>query len=131
MIKVKIIDAKRALKSKIQRFIRGYADEDVWQMDYWFINIIPKMLRQLRDEGRSYPTKFKSKEEWDNELNKMIYYLEQSNPFDNKEGNEYSSDENFEPKKFIQKELEIQKQKDKMKNEFFKLFNKYFWELWD
>ena len=51
MIKVKLIDAKRKLKSKIQRFIRGYADEDVWQMDYWFINIIPKMLRQLRDKG--------------------------------------------------------------------------------
>lgn len=131
MIKVKMIDAKRALKSKIQRFIRGYADEDVWQMDYWFINIIPKMLRQLRDKGRGYPSKFKSKEEWDNELNKMIYYLEQSNPLDNKEENEYSSDENFEPKKFIQKELEIQKQKDKTKNKFFNLFSEYFWELWD
>ena len=74
MIKVKLIDAKRNLKSKIQRFIRGYADEDVWQMDYWFINIIPKMLRQLRDKGMGYPSKLKSKEEWHDELNKMIYY---------------------------------------------------------
>lgn len=131
MIKVKIMDAKRTLKSKIQRFIRGYADEDVWQMDYWFINIVPKMLRQLRDKGMGYPSKFNSKEEWHDELNKMIYYLEQANPFDDKEENEYSTDEKFEPEKFLQRELEIQKDKNKMKDEFFKLFNEYFWELWD
>ena len=131
MIKVKLIDAKRKLKSKIQRFIRGYADDDVWQMDYWFIKIIPKMLRQLRDKGMGYPSKFKSKEEWHDELNKMIYYLEQSNPLDNKEENEYSTDKNFEPEKFLQRELEIQKQKNEMKDKFFELFSKYFYELWD
>ena len=111
MIKVKLIDAKRNLKSKIQRFIRGYADEDVWQMDYWFINIIPKMLRQLRDKGMGYPSKFKSKEEWHNELNKIIYYFEQANPDTMIEENEYASDEKFVAQKFLEREYELNKKR--------------------
>lgn len=131
MIKAKKNSSKRTLKSKIQRFIRGYSDEDVWAMDYWFLEIVPKMLRQLRDNSMGRPTKFKTSGEWHNELNKIIYYFEQANPDTMIEENEYASDEKFAAQKFLEREYELNKKRDEMKNKGLDLFKEYFWELWD
>ena len=131
MAKAKKNGSKRTLKSKIQRFIRGYSDEDVWAMDYWFLEIVPKMLRQLRDNSMGRPTNFKTKEEWHNELNKIIYYFEQANPDTMIEENEYASDDEFDAQKFLDREYELNKKRDEMKNKGLDLFKEYFWELWD
>ena len=50
------------LRRTIQRATRGYADEDVWNMDIWFLEIVPKMLRQL---GGEKSMSFPGREPWD------------------------------------------------------------------
>ena len=59
------------LRRTIQRATRGYADEDVWNMDMWFLETIPKMLRQLGSEKSvSFPgcVPWETPEKWHAEL---------------------------------------------------------------
>lgn len=68
-------------KQKQQRYERGYADSDVWNMDAWFINIVRPMLQQLRNEHQSSPGRLVEDEEgdchekWDEILDHMIFLL--------------------------------------------------------
>lgn len=59
-----------SFKMRCQRFIRGYADIDVWSMDSWFIELIPKMLRQLKETTHSYPNIFYTED------GKRVNYIE-------------------------------------------------------
>ena len=38
-----------------QRVVRGYSDRDVWDMKYWFLEVVPDMLRQLKDTKHGSP----------------------------------------------------------------------------
>ena len=108
-----------------QRKKRGYSDKDAWSIRDWFLDIMPKMLQQMRDNLRgypimsiSYPTNSQaaivSKDEksdkdfitWQEVLDKMIFLL--------KEMNEDTC--SFENK--------YQKEVDKAQDEFYK---KYGW----
>lgn len=44
------------LKARWQRFKRGYADVDVWDFNYWFLQTIPEMIKQIKDKGVGYPS---------------------------------------------------------------------------
>ena len=46
---------KREEKWKMQRYKRGYSDADCWDIYGWFLNIMPKMLQQMRDNLHGYP----------------------------------------------------------------------------
>ena len=43
------------LKARWQRFIRGYADEDVWSIDWWFLHNVPRMLDDLANDTMGIP----------------------------------------------------------------------------
>lgn len=156
--------AIKNLKWRIQRFKRGYADIDVWDMDCWFMNIIPKMLKQLRDtthgapmlldEGATDENRFRI---WNGILNKMIYLAKEMNEETCSYKNEYEeeffkyiesenlfSDEssrlpleirhelkNRISEKYCEQEKTIARYREICKNRFFKLFSKYFYDLWD
>ena len=49
-------------RNRRQRAKKGYSDFDVSGMDIWFMNIIPKMLRDFRKSMQAYPELFT--EEW-------------------------------------------------------------------
>ena len=34
-------------RQRCQRFLRGYADSDVWDMDHWFIDTLKPMMEQM------------------------------------------------------------------------------------
>ena len=63
------------MKWKTQRFKRGYADVDVWDFEYWFLETIPKMLTQLKKELHGCPINM-GFEDWENYLQEMINHLE-------------------------------------------------------
>ena len=111
---------------RTQRFIKGYAIVDVWNVDYWFINNCDKILKEFKEKNNSIPAYFiddilkeerdptvieseKAYKEWMNIIDKMIKLLEIMK-------REPENDEDF---KYI----------DKCKEEFFKLFSKYFWMI--
>lgn len=49
-LKYKIDDIVCKIREAFQRMTKGYDDYAIFEMDSWFIRIIPKMLRELRDK---------------------------------------------------------------------------------
>ena len=43
------------IKFAYQRIRYGYCDKDVWSIDWWFLNIMPNMLDDLRKTAHGYP----------------------------------------------------------------------------
>ena len=56
-----------------QRARKGYAAIDWWNMDSWFLEIIPNMLDELADRGYSYPgnEEFDTPEKWKSYLHNL------------------------------------------------------------
>lgn len=88
----------RNIKYFYQRIKYGYCDSDVWSIDYWFLNVMPEMLQQLRDTAHGYPcfdergishamygaassddTDNTGMKQWDNILSEMIFLLNEAN----------------------------------------------------
>ena len=114
----------RKLKWRCQRFIRGWADEDTWDIDWWFIKTLSPMLKKFKEDNDSNPFKF-SEEEWDKILDNMIYYLEGMNE-EGAVNQLYGEGANLtvDDYKKISNHMATSKEK------FFELFAQYFYDLW-
>lgn len=149
-IKNFLTNIPKQIKFFYQRGKRGYSDQDVWSMDWWFFSVVIPMLKQLRDTKQSYPSEFKTPEEWDRELDTMIHYFIEATEEGCSEKNEYEEQYNkrwwdsFDKKgmayviddselrdKYLQRSYEIDEYREDMKNKGFEMFSKYFWNLWD
>lgn len=51
----KIKDFTFEQKMKRQRVQRGFSDNDAWDLDSWFMHIIPEMIKYVKDNGMGYP----------------------------------------------------------------------------
>ena len=116
---------------RCQRFKRGWAYGDVWDIDVWFMRTVKPMLTHLRDHGIGIPGEFCIGEDgnriyWENTLTEMISCLEL---MDENAAREHlgisDSDYSFESYKKINDLME------ENKDRFFELFSKYFFDLWD
>lgn len=58
-------------KYKVQRMKKGYADEDLFSMNGWFIEIFPKMLDEFAERTIGYPTTESSLKEDVSKMPKM------------------------------------------------------------
>lgn len=149
-IKNFLTNMPKRIKFFYQRGKRGYSDQDVWSMDWWFFSVVIPMLKQLRDTKQGYPSEFKTPEEWDRELDTMIHYFTEATEEGCSEKNEYEEQYNkrwwdsFYEKsmayviddselrdKYLQRSYEIDEYREDMKNKGFEMFSKYFWNLWD
>jgi len=116
-------------RSRCQRFKRGYADADVWNMNSWFIDTIKPMLIQLRECGCGTPANL-SEDEWHAILDEMINCLHFMNEDHVYCWHGFVEIENY--KRITTKDYEeIGRMLIENKNRFFELFNKYFYDLWD
>ena len=179
-------------KQKRQRYERGFADSDVWNMYDWFIKMARPMLQKLRNERSGSPATLGNNyydedglmqndtchAEWDEVLDRMIFllgemdedtcsrknkyqeawwksYVEFDKKFDfdedglktsaEKEKEQADSTKHMnspedEPNRedihklksqWYDEELKLGEYRNQCKNEFFTLFSKYFWDLWD
>lgn len=86
-------DLARGIKYCYQRIKRGYSDVDVWNMDCWFLKIIPSMLRQLTN-GKAYPgiAPFETPEKWENWLLDIAAKIESASEDYQNEHNKYYKD---------------------------------------
>lgn len=67
-----------AIRFAWQRITKGYCDMDTWSIDYWFLNVMPAMLTDLRDNANGYPSET-TESEWNATLNKMIHMFNEAN----------------------------------------------------
>ena len=126
------IELKYELRSRWQRFKRGYADSDVWDMDHWFMRTVKLMLIHLRDCGIGVPNDLyqdvdnKEREKWEAVLTEMIECLELMDE-DNAEKYLGIADDEWSVDNYNKKWALIEENK----NRFFELFSKHFHSLWD
>lgn len=116
--------AYRKIKSFIQRGIRGWSDEDAWDLHWYLSEVISESVHHLRKTVHGYPCDLEGPEEWDDILSKIemafrlasdeeCYYIPVS-----------TGDE--EEWKYIENK-EVEGKTD----EGFRLFKEYFFHLWD
>lgn len=48
----------RNLKCCVQRITKGYCFRDLWNINDWFLNVIPDMLEEFRDNAHGFPSRF-------------------------------------------------------------------------
>ena len=42
----------------VQRTKKGYCDEDLWDIGYWFLSTVPKMLDEFANKTIGFPRLF-------------------------------------------------------------------------
>jgi len=62
-----LMDLVREIKAFIQRGCHGYAESDVWDLDGYLCDWLPKALRQLADEVHGCPQEFYDETKKDDE----------------------------------------------------------------
>ena len=121
IIKFVIRDFYWRLLKRRQRFIRGYACDDVWNINTWFIETLEPMLRHLQKNHCGFPGEY-TDEEWTTRIGKMadlLHHMDEWNVIKELYDGDYM------------KMKEIYETMDKNKNEFFEMFSKDFYALWD
>ena len=120
------------LKRNVQRFIRGYADSDSYDISSWFIEMLEPMLRRLQATNKGYPERY-GDEGWTKRLGEMadcLHYMDEKNVIG-------------EPEKFSKALTEdgchlswsdYEEIRDivlKNRDKFFEMFKEDFYDLWD
>lgn len=118
------------LRGRCQRFKRGYAYGDVWDMDHWFMRTVRLMLIHLRTYGDSFPMEFEDRDAWCAVLDKMINCLDFMD-----EDKVYAFLGFVEIKDYQRMTSDDLRQVREIMAEnktlFFELFSKHFYDLWD
>ena len=124
---VRVKDRWDDLRYRCQRFKKGYSDRDVWEMRDWFIQTAKPMLRELSAKAYNYPEEA-GEEQWREILLEMADLLEIMDVWDDtaarKSAGAAERDNSTEALHRISAE------KEKAKERFFFLFNKWFYDLW-
>ena len=112
---------------RCQRFWKGYSDSDVWEMRGWFIQTAKPMLRELSAKAYNYPEEA-GEEQWREILLEMADLLEIMDIWDDTAARKQAGVE-VDDKSETAVQL-ISTEKEKAKNRFFFLFNKWFYDMW-
>lgn len=111
------------MKWSYQRITRGYCDADVWDLDNYFLELIPGTLELLSDKTDSYPSDIiKDCDEWKDFLKKVAHCFNQA-----KVRRELSDKYN---KYTIEERMKFLTESDELMKEGFRLLGRIFWDLW-
>ena len=128
------------IKKFIQRGRYGFSDYDTWDINYWFATVFSKIIRNLKNNCHGYPGKFiydknnniisekEAIEKWKSILERIAFCLEESDP----EKSTYKGLNNvYNENDWMEKQRELMKYRNDMKDEAFDLIKEYYWDLWD
>ena len=113
------------VKYGFQRMFRGYDDTEVFNTDLTFIDRYLKILKDFSKNHHGYPPSI-TNEQWDDILDEMIKHLSLMTEDNVETELKKGMPDSFEPDYKTVSEI-----MDRHKDEFFKLFSKWFYNLWD
>ena len=111
----------RNIKHSYQRIKYGYCDCDVWSIDWWFLNVVPNMLEDLKETTHGYPcmpnnfsqalvgtgapeeVDEEGMERWKDILSEMIFLFREANEDTCTKKNPYEEEYDREFKEFTEK----------------------------
>ena len=108
-----------------QRMFKGYDSVDTFETFAKFIDRYTKILTRLRNNHYGHPYNL-TEEEWDAIIDEMIYHLKYMN-----EETVIDELERDVPDNWSASHKTVDEILEKHKNQFFDLFSKYFYDLWD
>jgi hypothetical protein len=124
-IKWWIRDIYWEIRYAFQRAIRGYDYVDTFETFAKFTERYEKILKDYKKHHYGYPGDM-SVEKWESIVDDMIYHLH------------YMDEQNVEdelskkmPEDWVPSSITVYEIMERHKDEFFKLFSKYFYNLWD
>lgn len=125
------------LKHYYQRARYGYSYRDCWSVDWHLANIIPKMIRQLKQNTPVHPVDM-TMDEWKDILDKIARAFElEYEILDNTLYDCKTKSNEQKVKQLIEKENHFEgcrimtAEERKKKDEGWRLFKRYFHSLWD
>ena len=124
-VKNKLEEVYWSCRYGFERMFKGYDSVDTFETFSKFTDRYSKILTELRNCHYGYPGTL-TEQEWDNILDEMIYHLRYMD--------EETVTEELEkdvPEDWIVNNKTVYEIMDKHKNEFFKLFSEYFYNMWD
>ena len=113
------------IKYGFQRMFRGYDDTEVFNTDLTFIDRYLKILKDFSKNHHGYPPSI-TNEQWNDILDEMIKHLSLMTADNVETELKKCMPNSFEPDYKTVSEI-----MDRHKDEFFKLFSKWFYNLWD
>lgn len=106
--------ARQWIKWSWQRAFRGYADCDLWSIDFYISEILSNMIKDFRENTHGYPNEL-TPEDWDKILEKIENGFNASKKIQNME---YEGTEEYEAL-------------HKIFDEGMDLFKEWYFGLWD
>ena len=120
-----ISDTYYRIRRGFQRMFKGYDDYDVFELFSGFISRYNKILTDYRKTHYGYPADL-TEEKWDAIIDEMLHHLK----FMDETYVEDSLCEGM-PEHWLPDNMVVYEIMKRHKDEFFKLFSKYFYNLWD
>lgn len=112
---------------KHQHKEKGYADCDVWEMRSWFVNTARPILLEMHENVDNHPNEL-TFEQWREILWRMAHLLELMDIWnDSALRKELQMPEHATGNDVT---FRLNEKRNEAKNEFFSLFNKWFFDLW-
>ena len=71
-------DFFRSIKWAWQRATKGYCELDTYSVSDWFLNTLPDMLEEIKNNCTGYPDEL-TEDEWVRILDRMIFLLREAN----------------------------------------------------
>ena len=124
-IKHKVMDIYWKIRYGFQRMFKGYDAVDTFDTFDKFVERYSNILAEYRKRHLGYPWDL-TEEEWDDIIDEMIYHLHYMD-----EETVIAELEKDVPDEWSVSSKVVYDVMDKHKDEFFKLFSKYFYHLWD
>ena len=135
----------RNFKYAYQRATKGYCDRDLWNLDYYYSNLLHASLLHFADATICYPAfDFKEFEDWVNYLKEMASHFENIIDDDSNEfavqaqemlDKVYSEKDQDKIEEYRARWLALEKQSSNFltieKDLAFDMLKKYFFNLWD
>ena len=123
----KFVEKRMENQFKRQRREKGYADCDVWEMRTWFVNTARPILMEMSEKVDNHPDELEF-EQWRETIKRMAHLLALMDVWDDstlrKELNINEDD------KTADATARLNEKRNEAKDEFFSLFNKWFYDLW-
>ena len=123
----KFVEKRMENQFKRQRREKGYADCDVWEMRTWFVNTARPILMEMSEKVNNHPDELEF-EQWRETIKRMAHLLALMDIWDDstlrKELNINEDD------KTADATARLNEKRNEAKDEFFTLFNKWFYDLW-
>jgi hypothetical protein len=123
----KFVEKRMENQFKRQRREKGYADCDVWEMRTWFVNTARPILMEMSEKVDNHPDELEF-EQWRETIKRMAHLLALMDVWDDstlrKELNIHEDD------KTADATARLNEKRNEAKDEFFSLFNKWFYDLW-